>query len=753
MQKIERVAVLGAGTMGSRIAAHFANAGFPVLLLDLPSPDDRNAIARAGLEAALKQRPSAFFVPSNAALIETGNFDDHLKHIRECQWIVEAVKEDLGVKRALWSRVDRFAAPDAILSTNTSGIPISEISSGFAHSFRRRFLGTHFFNPPRYLHLLEIVPGPDTSTAILDSVRDFGQRALGKGIVVAKDTPNFIANRMGAFYSVAIQRAMVEAGFSIEEADALSGPLLGMPKSAAFRLIDIIGLDVWAGVLDNVYTRTRDRWREWFALQPFIREMLHRGWLGEKAGQGFYKRENGRILAIDWRTFAYHPAQPPSWPQVEAARKLPLGERLRNLMDTQDRIGAFIRSVLTNVFTYAVEMVPEISDRIVEIDRAMRWGFAHKLGPFELWDEIGFDYIAARIEPRTPASIRRMQPHSFYRPGEYFDLVRNAWQPLEQRPGLISIRDIKRERGELASNEEASLLDLGERVLCLEFHSKMNAIGEHAIETMRRAVELLERFDGLLIANEGENFSAGANLSFMLALAKAGEFPRLERFIANFQNALLALKYAPKPVVSAPFNHTLGGGCEVVLHSRRVQASAECYIGLVERNVGLIPGGGGTKELALRFADPLKGLDLLAKAAATSSAAEARELGLLQPADRISMNPECLIGDGLRLVVELSQIYEPGEPKKDVVVSGYSGFEKMRQYLLASKDAGAITAHDFTILENAARVLSGGPSASGMISESELLDLERQHFMALIRTPQTQQRMAHMLEHGKPLKN
>lgn len=743
--------------MGARIAAQFANAGIPVLLLDVASEGDRGAAARRGIESALHQRPPAFFTRAEAALVHAGNFEEDLHRLGACQWIVEAVTEDLEIKRALWARADDYRHPRAVLSTNTSGIPIAEISRGFSHPFRRQFLGTHFFNPPRYLHLLEMIPGAETDSAVLDFVCDFGERLLGKGIVRAKDTPNFVANRMGAFYSAAIQRAMIEQDFTIEEADALTGPLLGIPKTAAFRLIDLIGLDVWASVFANVYTGVNDRWRDWFALPPYMQEMIARGRLGDKSGQGFYKREGSELWAIDWKTLEFHPARKARWDSVERVRKLPLGDRIRALLHQPDRPGIFLWAVLQNVFAYAAEMIPAAADRIVEIDRSMRWGFGHQLGPFELWQAIGFEYIARRIGTELPENIRRMLAsgaESFYRLRQYFDLPRTAWNALEPRPGILILADLKQERGTLDENAEASLTDLGESVLCLEFHSKMNTLGEPAILLMRRALDLLHgNFSALVIGNQGDNFSAGANLTAILAAAENRDFGWIERFIRNFQNVLLAIKYAPKPVVSAGFGRALGGGCEVLLHSTRVQAFAELYMGLVERNVGLIPAGGGTKELAMRFADPMRGLGFIANATVSSSAAEARELKLLQPADRISMNPERLIEDAKRFALALTPNYQSGEAKIEIVVSGEAGYCRMRDDLQARLQNSAITEHDFTILEKAAYVLSGGRIANTVVTEQHLLDLEREAFLALCGMPLSQQRITSMLQTGKPLRN
>ena len=765
MQTLQRVAVLGAGTMGSRIAAHFANAGTPSLLLDVPSTDgDRNQAAKRGLENALKQRPGAFFTEADAALVEVGNFDDDLSRVVECQWVIEAVTEDLEIKRALWARVEEHRAPDAILSTNTSGIRLADISRDFPATFKRRFLGTHFFNPPRYLHLLEVVPCPETDKHVVEFVKEFGERNLGKGIVICKDTPNFIANRIGGFYSAAVQRATVEGDYTIEEVDALTGPLIGIPKSASFRLIDVIGLDVWTQVARNVYTTVADEWSDWFRPAPYVEKMLENGWLGEKAGKGFYKRvgPEKQIHALDWKTFEYHPVQTPKFESVEAVRKVPdLGSRVRKLLEASDRASAFLWRVLASVFAYSAAMIPEIADRIVEIDRAMRWGFGHKLGPFELWDAIGFGYVMKRMQDERyelPGSIKRMLSagaSSFYRPGEYFDLVNASYAHLESRPGVLILADVKRVRGEVDKNADASLIDMGDGVLCLEFHSKMNAIGEDTLHMTMRGVELLKGdFEAMIIANEGENFSVGANLQMLLAAAESSHFEAIETYIRHFQKAMLHIKYAPKAIVSAVFARALGGGCEVVLQSCRVQALAELNIGLVEVNVGLIPAAGGTKEMALRFADPVKGLDIIAQARISNSASEAKQLGFLQPADRISMNPELLIGDAKRFALELSKSYQSGEPQTEVVVSGGLGYDRMRQAIYAKKLSGEITEHDSTILERAAHVLSGGRVATGKtVSEQQLLDLEREAFLSLCAMPKSQERIRYMLKNGKPLRN
>src|SRR5579864_6140145 len=633
MRTIRRVAVLGAGTMGSRIAAHFANAGVPSLLLDmvLPRQPNRNAAAQKGIENALKQRPGGLFTEDKVSLIRPGNFEDDLGALAECDWIIEAIVESLEPKRELWRKVETVRKPDAIVSTNTSGIPLANISAGFSSEFRRHFLGTHFFNPPRYLHLMELIPGQDTDPEILTAVEEFADRRLGKGVVRTKDTPNFIANRIGSFFGGTIAKTMLEEDFSIEEVDALTGPLIGLPNSASFRLLDIVGLDVWAFVGSNLYNLVpNDPWRDRFLPLDFEKKMIERNWLGEKTGQGFYKRvgkgDNREIQVLDWKTLEYHPAQKPRFPSVEVARNIEdLGERLRTLLRSGDRAGNFLWKVFSDLFLYSAEMIPEISDRIVEIDRAMRWGYANKLGPFELWDTLGFVDVITRMESEhrpIPDNIKKMLSRaalSLYRQAgqahpvtEYFDFHTNAYQPIEPRPGIIVLSDLKRSQGVVKKNSGASLVDLGDGVLCVEFHSKMNALGEDNFAMMYAGLEETnQNFDAMVIANEGENFSVGANLMMVLLAAQEGEWDELNRAIERFQEVNMAVKYAAKPVVSAPFSRTLGGGCEIVLHSTRAMASAETYIGLVEVGVGLIPGGGGCKELLVRLKDPHKVFELI----------------------------------------------------------------------------------------------------------------------------------------------
>lgn len=764
--------------MGSRIAAHFANAGIPALLLDivLPNQPNRNAAVLAGLDAALKQKPAAFFTPETKSLVTPGNFDDDLGKIKDCDWVLEAVTENLQIKRNLIERVVKVRKPGAVFSTNTSGIPLASIAEGFPTEFRQHFLGTHFFNPPRYLHLLEMIPGPETLPEVWDYIADFSDRHLGKGVVPCKDTPNFIANRIGSFLGATIQKLTLEEGFTIEEVDALTGPLIGLPKSASFRLLDIVGLDVWAHVTKNLYDLVvDDPWRDRFVLPPFFNQMIERGWLGEKKGQGFYKRtgkgESKEIHALDLNTLEYHPSKKARFASVEGVRNIEdLGQRLRALVALPDRAGSFLWKLFSDLVLYSAAMIPEISDRVVEIDRAMRWGYANTLGPFELWDALGLEETVARMrkeQRQIPESVERMLcsgAKSFYeapdhdrRPHtEYFDFSTNSYRWLEDRPGILVLKDVKRAHPVVVKkNAGASLVDIGDGVLCVEFHSKMNSLGDDQISMIRAGIEeTTKNFAAMIIANQGENFSVGANLMLVLLAAQEEEWEELEAAINRFQQATMMIKYAPKPVVSAPFGMTLGGGCEIAMHSARVQASAETYMGLVEVGVGVIPGAGGTKEALLRFGNAQKAFELIGYAKVSTSAAEARGLGLLRPQDQISMNPERLIADAKALALSIAPGYVAGVPRTDVEAGGLEDYALLKTGIYLAREANYISEYDTVVGEKLAYVLSGGKlTGRQTVSEQYLLDLEREAFLSLCGQPKTQQRMQHMLKTGKPLRN
>jgi 3-hydroxyacyl-CoA dehydrogenase len=763
--------------MGARIAAHFANAGIPALLLDivLPNQPNRNAAALGGLDAALKQKPAAFFTPETKSLVTPGNFEDDLAKIRTCDWIIEAVTENLEIKRALLEKVLKHRKPGSIFSTNTSGIPLVSIAEGFPSEFRRHFLGTHFFNPPRYLHLLEMIPGPETLPEIRDHIADFADHHLGKGVVPCKDTPNFIANRIGSFLGGTVQNLTVEMGLTIEEVDALTGPLIGLPKSASFRLLDIVGLDIWAHVTKNLYDLVpNDPWRERFVLPPFFAQMIERGWLGDKRGQGFYKRigkgDKKEILALDLHTLEYQPSKKARFASVEGVRNIEdLPQRLRALMGLTDRAGTFLWRLFSDLVLYSAGMIPEISDRVVEIDRAMRWGYANSLGPFELWDALGVEESVSRMrkeQRQIPENVEKMLctgAKSFYeapdhdrRPHhEYFDFLANSYKWLEDRPGITVLKDVKHAHGVVKKNGGASLIDIGDGVLCLEFHSKMNSLGDDQVSLVRAGIEETSKnFEAMIIANQGDNFSVGANLMLVLLAAQEEEWEELEAAINRFQQATMMIKYAPKPVVSAPFGMTLGGGCEIAIHSARVQASAETYMGLVEVGVGVIPGAGGTKEMLVRFGNAQKAFELIAFAKVATSAAEARGFGLLRPQDQISMNPERLIDDAKSLALSIAPGYAPGVPRTDVEVGGAEDLALLKTGIYLARQANYISDYDTVVGEKLAYVLSGGPlSGRQTVSEQYLLDLEREAFLSLCGQRKTQERMQHMLKTGKPLRN
>jgi 3-hydroxyacyl-CoA dehydrogenase len=741
----------------------------------LPDQPERNLAALTGIENAAKQRPVAFYTDAAKSLIAPGNFEDDLGRVGRCEWIVEAVAEDLEIKRSLWRRVSVLRAPGSIVSTNTSGIPLARISEDFDSEFRQHFLGTHFFNPPRYLHLAEVIAGAETRPEVLGWVASFCDLHLGKGVVPCKDTPNFIGNRIGCFFGAKVALLTDAGNLTVEEVDALTGPLIGLPKSASFRLIDIIGLDVWVHVLRNLYEAAPlDPARELYRVPDIMQRMMERGWLGEKRGQGFYKRvgkgADKEIWALDRKTLEYRPAQKVKFPAVEAARGIEdLGERLRTLVAGDDPAGQFLWKLFRGFVLYAARMVPEISDRIVEIDRAMRWGYGFTLGPFELWDALGVPETVERMRREScaiPENVERMLAsgaQSFYEdadrggdPGtSYFDLNAGRYAELESRPGVLALGEIKRARGVVKTAPGASLVDLGDGVLCLEFHSKMNALGEDAVQMVAAALDEVDGgFEALVVANDGENFSVGANLMTVLLASQAGDWDALDLAIRRFQAACMAMKYASRPVVAAVFGMALGGGCEAALHAGRVQASAETYMGLVETGVGLIPAGGGCKEMLLRLGSARRAFDLIGSGRVSESAPHARELGLLRPMDGLTMNRERLTADAKAAALGMVAAWSPGMPRQDIAVEGEAGCAALRMGMALAAEGGYVTEYDCVVGEKLAYVLSGGRlTGTQKVSEQYLLDLEREAFLSLCGNEKTQQRMQYMLKNGKALRN
>ena len=727
---IRSVAVLGAGTMGAQIAAHVANAGLPALLLDV-TPQ----AAKEGLERAKTLKPDPFFTPDAVTLVRTGGFDEDLAQLSTADWIIEAVVERLEVKQALLERVERHRAPQAIVSSNTSGIPIAAIAEGRSEAFRRHWLGTHFFNPPRYLPLLEVIPTPETDPAVLETLVRFADVRLGKGIVIAKDTPNFIANRLGLFGVMQIVRALDSGAYAIEEIDAITGPAIGRPKSATFRTMDIVGIDVLAHVARNLSERlTTEEDRAQFALPAVISRLVERGWIGAKSGQGFYKKApDGEILTLDPATMTYRPKQPARFPSIEAARSIDnVGERLRTLFHGKDKVGQFLRDTLEPTLKYAARVAPEIAHSNDDVDRAMRWGFGWELGPFE-----------------TLAAL--------------------ASQPIQlppARPEFQILRQAREQNRIVKKNAGASLVDLGDGVLCVEFHSKMNAIGGDTIQMLNAGVkEASANFRALVVGNEGVHFSAGANLMLVLLEAQEGNWDEIDMMVRAFQGATMALKHADVPVIVAPAGLAIGGGCEIALHADRVQAAAESYIGLVEVGVGIIPAGGGTKEMLARAMDGVPAtadllppvqrvFETIGLARVSTSGPEAQQLGYLRPVDAFTMNRDRLLADAKARALARAVEYVKPQPRTAIRVGGESVLAALKLGIHLAMRAGRISDHDAFIGRKLAWILSGGrqPHAT-TVTEQQLLDLERESFLSLCGERKTQERMAHTLKTGKPLRN
>src|SRR6266404_2905666 len=804
---IQKAVVLGAGTMGARIAAHFANAGLPCVLLDIVPPDlkpgapasERNRFARNGIEAAKKSRPAAFFSASLADKISIGNFDDDLGRCAEADWIIEVVAENLEIKRGLLAKVAQFRKPGSIVTTNTSGLPVHLIAEGLPEEFQQHWAGTHFFNPPRYMKLVEVIPGPKTSPGVLSTLSDFCDRQLGKGVVLAKDTPNFIANRIGTFSMLNALRLMQSLGMSVEEVDACTGPAVGWPKSATFRTADIVGLDVLMHVVKNIYeTAPYDESRETYKIPSFVEEMAKRKWLGDKTGQGFYKRVKGgegekEILTLDLNTMEYREKQKARFASIEAGKAVEdTRERLRALLtplfedQKTDKAQQFIWGGLSEMCLYAGRRMREIADNIVDVDHAMRWGFAWELGPFEMVDAIGLAAFTAQIkkEGRTlPAVFEKALASgrtSFYESSKgetsVFDLATGKTKKVEERTGILILKSLKGAGREVERNSGASLIDLGDGVVCCEFHSKMNAIGADLIAMIHKGIKRLETdFDAMVIANQATNFSVGANLMLVLVGAQEQEWDELHMAVKQFQNANLAIKYAKKPVVAAPQGMALGGGCEISLHAAKIQAAAEAYVGLVETGVGLIPGGGGTKEMLIRANEHAAGeedlemfhalkpvFENVAMAKVGTSAEECRELGYFRREDRYSMNTQRLVADAKETALGLARSgwkplaasWQEGAQTTQIKVLG-------EQFLAGAKLAihmlvrgGYASEYDAVVARKLANILAGGPlSSPQLVSEQYILDLERESFVSLCGEKKTQERIAHTLKTGKPLRN
>ena len=768
MIHIHSAAVLGAGTMGAQIAAHLANAGLRVLLLDL----DQQTAAE-GLRRATKLSPDPFFTPDVARLISLGGFDTDLPRLADSDWIIEAVIERIDIKQALMSQVEPHRSPESIVSSNTSGIPIADIAAGRSEAFRTHWLGTHFFNPPRYLPLLEVIPTADTHPGAVEAVRHFGDHSLGKGVVLAKDTPGFIGNRIGVYAVMRVLELIAEGGFTIEEVDAMSGPVIGRPKSATFRTMDIAGIDILAHVASTLTERleTEDE-RSAFAKPELVSQLFERGWVGEKAGQGFYKKERGpdgtRILTLDPATMTYRERESPRLPSLETAQAIDdLPQRLRTLFLGQDRVAEFLRATLGQTLVYAARVARDIAYSIDDVDRAMRWGYGWALGPFELWDAIGVDDVLEACAVSDPPELVRELKGPTTTDGATSSRRFRAGHLPPLGTDVSILTQAKETRPVVKRNPGASLVDLGDGVLTVEFHSKMNALGGDTIAMLTAGVAEAERdFEALVVGNESPAFSAGANLMLVLLEAQEENWDEIDLMVRSFQSAIVGLRYARVPVVVAPAGLTLGGGCEVVLHGDGVQAAAETYMGQVEVGVGLIPAGGGTKELLVRslerqpntVEDSLpfvrQAFELIGFGKVSTSALEAKRLGLLRPIDRITMNRDRVLADAKNLALGLAHAgYQP--PLAPMIpVGGDSVRAGLELGVHIAWRGGHISDHDALIGRKLARIISGGdlPHQTS-VSEQCLLDLEREAFLSLCGEPKTLERIAHTLKTGKTLRN
>lgn len=801
--EIRKAAVLGAGVMGAAIAAHLTNAGIDCVLLDIlppelteedrrkgwteATPEWRNRFAAAGLVQALKAKPAAFYTKKNAARIRTGNFEDHLSWLKEVDWVIEAVVENLEIKRNLLSRVENQIKPSCIVSTNTSGLPVRDIVARAGSSLKSRFVCTHFFNPPRYMKLLEVIPCAETLPEVLDFMVKFCEDVLGKGVVVCKDVPNFIGNRIGVFDIANAVHRMIEKGMTIEEVDAIVGKELGRPGPALFGTVDLVGLDTAMHVMTHLYeAATDDEMRDLYRPVDFLGAMVDRKLLGNKTGCGFYRRsknEKGEKVkeVLDYKTMAYVPLAKPRFPSLGAAKKTddPVA-KARILFYGEDRAGEFVREYLCNNFIYAANRIPEICDTVYAIDRAMKWGYNHQLGPFEMWDAVGLEASLAvmeKLNKAVPEKIREMVQRgcrSFYdKRGDglyFYDFAAKDYVRMAEHPRVILLPSLKERNRVILQNESASLVDIGEGVACLEFHTKMNVLDDLVINLIFESCDRVEKdFLGMVIGNHGTNFSAGANVYKVLMAIQMGNWDVLESLVGAFQQANMRMKYLSKPVVAAPAGLTLGGGCEICLHAAACRPLGETYIGLVEAGIGVIPAGGGTKELMVRIAGEIypdvveAGLNLqpfyakifetIAMAKVATSAVEGKELGYFRRSDCISMNRDQQLWDAREVVLGLSRFYRKPEPAL-IPVMGENLRGIATAILYNMRHGNYISDHDVHVSKKLVHVLSGGDCAEGtFVTEQEILDLEREAFMSLCGETKTQDRMMHILNTGKPLRN
>jgi 3-hydroxyacyl-CoA dehydrogenase len=795
MKQISKIAVLGAGVMGATIAAHLANAGIQTLLLDIvprePNNDElaagltiadsrvRNRFAAAGRDGLIRMKPAPFFLPGYAANIEIGNFEDDMHKLKECDWVIEVVVENMEIKKQLFTeKVVPNLKEGAILSTNTSGLSVGEMAECLPEGVRTNFLVTHFFNPPRYMRLLEIVSCSYTDPAVTAFMADFISKRLGKGIVYAKDTPNFIANRIGVYAICNCVRTMMEMEMTVEEVDAVAGPATARPKSAAFRTADLVGIDTLKHVAGNSYDLlVADEERDIFKFPDFVGEMVAKGLLGNKSKQGFFKKvkgDNGQeFFYYDYKTGEYAPSQRPKFASIEAAKSIDdPAKRLLAIVTGGDKGARFAWTNLRDTLIYTFNRIPEIADDIVNIDNAMKWGFNWELGPFEMLDAIGVPYFVERAEKdgvAVPAGLKAVERFYKFENGQdqYYCIQNRQYRDVPQKPGHISLQLLKRNNMLVEKNSGASVIDLGDGVFCLEFHTKMNAIGGEILSMVHKAIKRTEEEGvGLVIANEGSMFSAGANLMLLVMAIAEGAFDEIAVTVKGFQNAMMAIKYSKIPVVAAPHNLVMGGGCETCLHADAMVPHAETYMGLVELGVGLLPAGGGTKEMAIRAiklaeeyetdATPFifKNYMNIAMAKVSMSAAELGPMGFMRQGDAITMDIDKRIHDAKLKAISLAANYRPGRPLTDLKAPGRSMAASIKSQLWNMQQGGFISEYDQYLAGMVADVITGGDVPAGtLITEEYLLELEREAFVRLCGQKKTLERIQHMLKKGKPLRN
>ncbi len=808
-KKIKKASVIGAGVMGATIAAQLANVGIETSLLDIIPPeltdDDkkkgltkeskafRDKFGQNGLNIALKSKPASFYIPENAKLITIGNLEDNLEWLSDVDWIIEVVVERLDIKKIVFEKIETVLKPGTIITSNTSGISAKAMCEDRTENFRKHFAITHFFNPPRYMKLLEIVPNPDTLPEVIETLADICEKVLGKGVVYAKDTSNFIANRIGTYNMFSVINAMVDMGLTVEAVDKLTGPVIGNAKSASFRTADLVGLDTLLHVADNVYEGCPDdEKKEVFKPPDFINQMVEKKLLGEKTKQGFYKKtkdSKGKkvILSLDCNTLEYSPQEKVNLASLEAAKNVSgTPQKVKSLYYAKDLAGKFTFGHISEMFIYAANRIPEIADDIVNIDNALKWGFGRKMGPFETWDAVGVSKSVAKMKEagyEIPSWVQELLDsgkESFYKKEAgvlyYYDIPSRDYKEVPVKPGIILLSSLKDREKQVAGNAGASLIDIGDGVACLEFHSKMNAIGEDIMSMIVQSSDIVSKdFEGLVIANHGTNFSVGANLAMLLFLAQEEEWDDLDWAIKALQDALMKLKYLDKPVVAAPAGMALGGGCEICLASDRVRFAAETYMGLVEVGIGVIPAWGGCKELLIRNTEHLfevqrggvypkqiefmpfvaRAFETIAMAKVSTSGPEAIKLGYLRPTDKLTVNRDYLIEDAKKTVLAINlEGYTPLRPLEEIRVAGENTFAMMKLALWTMHEQGFALDHDVTVGTKVAYVLCGGNVLENTkVSEQYLLDLEREAFLSLCGEPKTQARIEHMLTTGKPLRN